>query len=698
MIVTTAADLRSVVKQYMRLDEFVCDLETKYTPTAEEVEKRSLIEARPSKERTVDETKWLELFKLRPTDPQVNEIFWVGLAGLGMSTAIPCGHPKGRLLRKEERVKRPAFELYPEDDKRHWTPGGKPSARMVEVTRPAEFAPPPAQLDVSEVIEIIRPLFFSGKLIINHNLKFDLQTLTKYFDGEVPPYPLADTMIAAHILDERHTDYALGSIVKRAFDTKYEKLGGKGVENFSFRKAARYSQQDARFTYLSWRRLRERLQRSPDLWRLFMDYEMKCYESFIHLELEGVDFDADMAAKLRVEKEQEIQLILEQLIVDYKAPRDFNPNSGPQKADLIYRQHRGPVLKRGESGQPSVDEESLKYVIERRPDGKAASVAQLLLDYAAESKVLGTYLVKQPMQAAYDGRIHANYTLHGTATGRTSCRDPNIQNVPKDSVMREMYMAPPGFVFIGGDYDQVELRKLAVESKDPNMCRLFNENIDLHAGTAALMLHKDVEDVTPSERQELGKMPNFLLSYGGSAYNLMQKTGSTEERAEEVYDMYYKVYSRIPPWKDRVIREAKSRARFKDGRMIGVPYVETMLGRRRRLPELLLAGSDKAERRARAAAERQAVNTIIQGSCAEIAKLAMIDFLAWKRETGFPMALVIMVHDELVATVPERYAEDGRGALERIMTGVRVPHTGELPLKGVVKLQAKVKISERWEK
>lgn len=697
--VLTEADLRAVVDQFMEFDEFVFDLETVYTPTAEEAKRYEAVRSVAKDRRSIDDQKWLEIFELAPTDPQRNEIIWIGLAGPGgTQAAIPTGHPKGRQIAPVRRVKKPAHVVYAPDDPRYFTPTGRVSNKAVSVTIPAKFDPPPAQLDIDTVIDITRPLFFSEKRIINHNVKFDLKTIAKYFGG-FPTGPYVDTILAQHLLNERLGDYKLESLVRRHYGKSYEKLGSKGVQNFSFDKATTYAIRDCLYTYLLWQRFRRALERHPSLMR-FLRYEMEVYEAVMLMEYEGIEVDVDAVAVLRAEKEQKIAEIVDHVIVDYGAPPDFNPNANAQKVQLVFKKHKGPVTKRSEkTNQISVDRESLEAVVEAEAEEpgkytKAAGAASLLLEYADESKVLGTYLVGLPHRLDRRRRVHPDYLLHGTETSRLSCREPNIQNIPRESNMRSMFLAPKGHTLVIGDYDQIELRFIAYLANDPTMLDLFISGTDVHRGTAALVLNKPFEEVTDEERQHFGKMPNFLLGYGGGAFNLHQKTGIPLDRSERVLKQYYRRFNRIDPWKATVIREAKARAKRDDnGKMIVPPYVETMLGRRRRLPELFY--SDK---KLRSTAERQAVNTITQGSASETAKIAMVNLMRYRQKTGFPLNLIINVHDELVCTVPSRHEDEGKEVLAEIMREVRIPWTGERPLGDELPLAAKVVLGDRWLK
>lgn len=708
MIVTSSEQLRWMIKQYERYDSFVVDLETMYTPTEEEAERAAEIRAIPAKTRTIDDDKWLEAFDERPTDVRVNEVIWFGMATYGRADSIPTGHPVGKLLKPARKEKIPAFDLFGPDDERSYTKGGKPSYRGIQRAMPAEFGPPPQQLSLDEVIEALQPLFYSGRTIINQNLKFDLETLAKYFGG-FPEVPIRDTIIEQHILNENLQNFELGTIVERHLGLTYNKLGKKGVTNFEFAAAALYAQQDARFTWLVDQRLMERIERHDVFRELFYRIEMPSYRAFMEMEYEGIHADAEMMKKLRREREKAIAHIIEQLIVDYDAPSSFNPNARQQVSDLLYDQYGAPIVKMtkggkdGENKVPSVDAEALGRIAES--DTAAAPVAQLLVDFADQNKVLGTYLVGMSNKFDLDGRIHPSFKLHGTVTGRPSCAEPNLQNIPRDDEMREIFYAPKGYVFVVGDYDQIELRFIGEYSGDVNMIKLFNSDVDFHLATAALVMGLPIDDPrVKKERTPKGKMPNFLIGYGGTEILLAKKTGISEEAAGEVMTSYFQQFRGINPWKARVLREARQRAVYRDNRLAIAPYVETWHGRRRRLPNLAI-NPDRAEdwkerkklRSLVAEAERQAVNARIQGSAAEVTKIAMINIRDFVRAERYPMTMVLMVHDELITLVPERHADDALPLLNQLMSSVVSPVTGEPPMQRIP-LVASCSVMDRWRK
>jgi DNA polymerase I-like protein with 3'-5' exonuclease and polymerase domains len=701
-VITTADALRRLVREYLTHDAFVFDLETVYTPTDEEAAKAASIRAIRKDDRTREQAQWLKVFDLKPTDPLVNEVIWIGLATDGRSDSIATGHPKGTLITPARKVDLPASEAYELDDPRRYTKGGKVSERKVSLHFPAEFGPPPQQLSIQEALQILRPLFFSNLRKSNQNLKFDIKTLVKYYDGEFMPGPYFDLANAMHIINENvFVKYSLENQVTQWLGHHYNKLGALGVQNFSFEEAAKYAEQDCRFTWLIDRKYRRILAKHPSLEEL-MRWEMVLYGVLMRKEYRGVDVDRSQIDALLPKYQAIADAAIEKLIVDYGARPDFNPNATLHKRELVYEKYKAPVLRKtGKTKQASTDAIALEAV--RDAGGKAGEVAALLLEHADVDKLIGTYLVGLGVRLDANSRLHPDFYQYATDTGRLSAREPNVQNIPRESDMRHLFVAPPGYVLISVDYDQMELRFLCARSKDPGLQKVFLSGEDVHTATAAIVLGKDVADVTPNERQINGKTPNFLIGYGGGAYRLHLTTGIAEDEAQKVIDNYFTAFARINPWKAHVLRQAKARAEWADGELVTPPYVETMMGRRRRLPDLMIRPTGpkfqwKHMNRLLSRAERQAVNTVIQGSAAETTKLAMIDIDNYVERTGFPLQMVLNIHDEVVAIAPERHAEEGLAIMESLMQSVVNPRTGEPPLRGFVPLTAKGTVSDRWEK
>lgn len=717
MIVTTASELADLVEDYRRHDAFAFDLETIHVPTPDDAERFAKLDAMTKAQRSVDDQAWYELFRLRPTDPLVNEVIWLSLATYGRSDVVPVGHPKGEMIEPQHEIKIPVEEVYQEGDPRLYTPTGAISKRRIKTIVPATYEEPPEQLDVVEALQILRPLFFDTAIRkVNQELKFDIKTLVKYYDGEFIPGPYGDLAIGQSLIDENALmKLSLENLVKYHLDHTYDKLGSRGVQNFSFSKAARYAEQDARFAWLLWtRRIVPLLQDDPQLWEYHEAVEQRLYNVLMRKEYRGVDIDVAKVEKLRPVFAGNMSDVLDRLIVDYGAPPDFNPNANAQIADLIYKKYNATVLKRTEKKKdPSVDAEALTWVSNTIDDDgmftPAAEVAKLLLEYADNQKNLGTYIIGMGSRLDHNNRLHPNFLQYSTDTGRLSCRQPNIHNIPRESDMREMFIAPPGYVVIAVDYDQIELRFIGMYADDPTLQEIFRSGVDVHAGTAAAVMQVGITDVDSEQRNRFGKMPNFMLGYGGTAYGLAAKLNIPVEHAEKVLNDYYKAFSRIRPWKTRELRAARARAEYGtvngERRLIVPPYVETQLGRRRRLPHLLInprrAESKEAWKKLngmRNHAERQAINAIIQGTAADVIKVAMIDLQGFIDTDGFPLQLVMNIHDELVAIAPERHGEEGKEIMESIMSDVVNPFTHEPFLQGWCDLIASGTIDHHWRK
>ncbi len=703
MIVTRPEELEQLVKDYSRYDALVYDLETMYDPPAAELDEYNRIHEQPQRLWTPDEKAWNDVFKLKATDTLANKTIWFGTATSGRSDAIATGHPKGDLIEPEHKEETTAADYYGEDDERAYTQSGKLSFRKMTIVVPASYAPAPPQLTIEEACEILRPLFFDpGRRIINQNLKFDIKSLVRVFGGFIPG-PYADTMICQHLVDENaFISLQLGKMVERHLGHTYDKLGSKGVHNFSFKAAARYAEQDAKFTWLLWKKYERVLQREG-LMDLF-EFEMEILDVLMRKEYDGAYVDRKAMEATRLSYESRKVAVVEDLHANHPIPPTFNFDSPKQKGVLLYEALGAPVLKKTKGGEASTDADTLELLV-GKDLGEASEVAQGFLDYAEVSKTIGTYFVGMGAKLDGSGYLHPDFTQHVADTNRLSCREPNVHNIPKASDMRDMFVAPPGYAMIGADYDQIELRFIAVESQDQTMIEVFNSGEDVHRTTAALVLGKALSLVTDEERGTYGKMPNFLIGYGGTAYTLAQKAKIPEKEADKVLTAYFTRFSRLGPWKEEVYREAMSHVEYRDGKLVVPPYIETMMGYRRRLPDLLLNPAkahnnyqEREWRKLRNRAQRQAVNAKTQGSAAETLKIAMLDIDRYCSNEKFPMRLALNIHDEILCYCKEDHAEEGLQILEYHMTNVVNPFTGEPPLRGDIELLSSGYISDRWLK
>ena len=590
-------------------------------------------------------------------DPLRNSVFWIGIATDGYSWAIPMGHPNGSILEPAERGD---GSTVPPPGYRALLKNGKESKAKAKYYKPAIYSPPPPQLSPAEVFDALRPIFFTDDVVkIGHNVKFDTRSVRKYFGGELPPGPYFDTMLLQHVLNENLSEYSLEHLISHNFDSfnPYHKEGKLGamITETSFNQALRYVHLDVRWTWLLWRQLYRKLLRVPELLSCLRQ-DMEVLRVLMEMEDTGIPVNQRSMTKLG--KELEVRLNEIQLsMMDY-APPGFNPDSTKHKQQLLFNKKREgglglKAVKTTPSGNASVDEESLRKLESKHP------VVPLLLEWAETKKLASTY-VDGLLPKLNSGRLHPSFHLHRTATGRLSSSNPNLQNIPRESHVRGLFVAPEGYQLLVADYDQIELRVMCMFSHDKRMSEFFLTGADIHSGAAALCLNKSVEEVTAEERQ-LGKGVNFLTAYGGGAQKLARTTGIDEEHAKYVIDQYYKQFSGITKWKQQVIVDGRSKG-----------YVGTISGRRRHLPDLV---STKQDLRARA--ERQAVNAVVQGSAADICKKAMIDVYNELNSRG--AQLLVQVHDELVVMVKDDQVDELQPLLISAM-GDGVVYEG-IPLK-----------------
>jgi len=576
-------------------------------------------------------TRWKNTLAL---DPLRNSVFWLGIATKGRSWAIPMGHPNGEVVIPEERGD---GTTTPPPGFRKFTASGKESMAKARYFKPAVFSPAPKQLSCSEVFEALRPIFFSDIVKVGHNVKFDARSIRKYYGGELPPGPYLDTMIMQHVVNENLSEYSLDHLIAHNFEghSAYAKDGklGKIITEVPFTKATRYVHLDVRWTWLLYTRLYPRITSAPELLSCLRQ-DMGVLHVLMEMEDEGIPVDHRAMTKLGKSLEKRLQELL--LDMTQYAPPGFNPDSTKHKQHLLFNKKRegGLALRPSKltpSGAASVDEETLHKLETKHP------IIPMLIEWSETKKLVSTY-VDGLLPKLVHNRLHPSFHLHRTATGRLSSSNPNLQNIPRDSSVRSLFVAPPGYELLVADYDQIELRVMCMFSHDPKMSEFFLTGEDIHAGAAALVLNKPVSEVTPEERQ-LGKGVNFLTAYGGGAQKLARTTGIDEDHAKFVIDRYYKQFSGITKWKQDVISFGKAKG-----------YVSTMSGRRRHLVDLMSPDSQLRSR-----AERQAVNAVVQGSAADICKKAMID--VYQALQAHEAQMLVQVHDELVVMVKEEEAD-----------------------------------------
>jgi len=391
----------------------------------------------------------------------------------------------------------------------------------------------------------------------------------------------------------------------------------------------------------------ERELKERDQWSLYTEIELPLVPVLARMEEHGMVVDRDYLESMSRELAQRLQAL--EVAIYKEAGHAFNINSTKQLGVVLFDELGLPGARRTKTGF-STDAGVIEGLKDRHP------IAALLLEYRQIDKLKSTYLDALPaLINPKTGRVHTSFNQTGTNTGRLSSSDPNLQNIPVRTelgrAVRAAFIAPEGHLLLGCDYSQVELRLLAHLSRDPELMGAFHRGEDVHASTAAAIFGVPLGEVTSAQRA-MAKTINFGLMYGMSDYGLAARTDLSVPEAHEFIETYFTRFRRVKEYLEETIRRARQ-----DG------YVETLLGRRRYFPELRSRSSANNVR----GAERAAVNMPIQGSAADIIKLAMIELDRRLREGGLASRMVLQVHDELVLEVPEAEIECCQGMVVETM-------------------------------
>ncbi len=525
----------------------------------------------------------------------------------------------------------------------------------------------PAQLGVTRALELLRPwLEDAAKKKLGQNLKYDQHVLTNH--GIALRGVEHDTLLEHYVLEShlRHDLDTLATHYLQVSTLSYDEVTGKGAQRIGFeqvdvRRAADYSAEDADLALRIHGVLHPRIAADTKLHAVYRDIEMPVREVLYVMERNGVLIDT---AQLETQSRELGQKMLAlETRAHEEAGQPFNLNSPKQICEILFERLQLPVVKKTPSGAPSTDEEVLEKLSLDYP------LPKTLLEYRALAKLKSTYTDKLPrMVNARTGRVHTNYSQATAVTGRLASTEPNLQNIPVRTVegrrIREAFIASPGSVIMSADYSQIELRIMAHYSGDESLVRAFAEGRDIHRATAAEVFGRALDEVTPEERR-YAKVINFGLIYGMSAFGLAQNLGIERSTAQAYIDSYFARY----PGVARYMNETRQLAREQG-------YVETVFGRRLWLPEIRSGNPQR-----RAGAERAAINAPMQGTAADLIKLAMIRVQDWLTRERLATKLVMQVHDELVLEVPDAELTRVRRELSALMTGVaqlRVPLAVEI--------------------
>jgi DNA polymerase-1 len=660
-IITTKEQLQEFVQVYSKVDAFAFDVET------------------------IGEDRLY---------PVINDVCWISFATEGRTDVIPMGHPNGELEgydkplllegKRRQLAGKEVLESHYSKDTRKWV---------------AKFGEPVKQLTPREVFDAIQPIMFGPALKIGHNVKFDLKSIAKYFKGKVPTKPYFDTLMAAFIVNNLSKfDLGLKSCVKRELGVDMEKGVGENVALHSFSDVASYSGIDAELTWKLYKVLAKKIKGNVQtVWRL----EMDVVGALCDMELTGAYIDQEALAKLAEEIEKGK---LDAEARCYKAAgRAFPINSIPEKQKLLFTSIDGnkprivPNTKFKHVLTPkgfealqakqqlteshfSVSAEALEFY--RGKDG----LVDALLEYQDLNKLMTTYVtpytggdvkrnnkgketIIEKRSLLINGRVHTNFKAHGAETGRFSSSEPNLQNIPSSGeygkLVRNLFVAPPGHKLVVADYSQIEPRVIASFSQDPVLVKNYLTGQDIYTTIGNTM----------GVDRKAGKVLVLAISYGVGPDKIAQSIGCSLKEAKDLLSRFEEQFSSINKYKSKVIRQATAQD--------PIPFVETVFGRRRYIPELKSKDFGMLAR-----AERQAFNTMIQGSAADIMKLALVR--AHSCFVNEPdINVILTVHDELVTITPEDRAEETAEAIRLSMEGIKIKEI-------IVPLIAEVNIVDKW--
>jgi DNA polymerase I-like protein with 3'-5' exonuclease and polymerase domains len=663
-IITTKEQLQDLVEFYSKVDGFAFDVET------------------------VGENR---------IQPVVNDVLWLSLATDERTDVIPMGHPNGEFLRWDKELllsgqKKLAAGKKLEDLKEiDYT---KNQAKWTPV-----FAVPPEQLLPGDVFKALKPLFFSDQLKVGHNIKFDLKSIAKYYRGVVAKKPFFDTLMAAFIIDNRNRGkLGLKDCSERYLKIKVEKGIGAEVEVHSFSDVAHYSGLDSEVTWKLYKELAPKLTGSlARVWGL----EMDIVGALCDMELAGATVDVEELQNLKNKLESDIDAATARA---YRlAGKPFPMNSVQEKQKLLF-------LPKEEGGRGIKPNMKVKIALTSKGQdmsaaGQALTINQFsvsadamefyrskdelvdaILEYQDLNKLMTTYVMPylggditrttagksriiEKRSLLIKGKVHTSFKSHGAETGRFSSSDPNLQNIPSSGqygkLIRNLFVAPPGYKLVVADYSQIEPRIVASFSNDPIMMDNYLNDKDIYT---------TIGDTVGLDRKA-GKVLVLAMTYGVGPDKIASSLGLTLDAAKKLLNDFTKQFHDIAKYKAKIIRLSEQRS--------PVPYVETVFGRRRYIPDL-----KSSERGLKSRADRQAFNTVIQGSAADIMKLAIV-----RAHSCFidepDVNVVLTVHDELVTVAREDLAEETAEAIKVSMEGIKLPEI-------TVPLIADVKIVDKW--
>jgi len=518
------------------------------------------------------------------------------------------------------------------------------------------YAGAPAQLALERVLARLKPWFEDPAAHkMGQNLKYDQHVLANH--GIDLAGVAQDTLLESYVL-ESHRPHDMGSLASRHLDLKtisYADVTGRGAAQISFdqvtiERATEYSAEDADVALRVHGVLYPRIAADAKLKYVYETIELPTRAVLFRMERNGVLLDPARLATQSRELGERL-LALEQQAYQL-AGGPFNLASPKQLGEILFDRLKLPAMRKTATGQPSTDEDVLQQLAADYP------LPKLLLEQRALSKLKSTYTDKLPQMVNPDtGRVHTNFGQATAVTGRLASTDPNLQNIPvrtgEGRRIREAFVAPAGHVLVSADYSQIELRIMAHLSDDASLLHAFSEGADIHRATAAEIFGVAMDQVTAEQRRYI-KAVNFGLIYGMSAFGLAAQLNIERAAAQQFIERYFTRYPGVAEYMRRTREQARAQG-----------YVETVFGRRLWLPDINAGGGPR-----RQGAERAAINAPMQGTAADLIKLAMIAVQDWLDREHRASRLVLQVHDELVLEVPNAELAELKERLPPLMTGV----------------------------
>lgn len=539
-----------------------------------------------------------------------------------------------------------------------------------------DYPDAPEQLDRDYVLAKLKPLLESEQVAkIGQHLKYDRNVLAKY-DIKMAGIK-SDTMLCSYVLNSVAGKHDMDSLANRYLGVStihFEDIAGKGAKQLTFNQidleqAGPYAAEDADITLRLYQHLIGKLEAEPSLLSVLNDIEVPLATALSDVEQNGVDVDANVLRQLSQKFAMRIMELEKQ--VHELAGSVFNLGSTKQLQEILFEKMDLPVIKKTPKGAPSTSEEVLQEL------AHDYELPKLIMEFRGLTKLKNTYTDKLPLMInSNTKRVHTSYHQAVAVTGRLSSTDPNLQNIPirneEGRSIRKAFIANPGYKVMAADYSQIELRIMAHLSGDQGLVNAFAQGTDIHRATAAEVFGVSVEEVTADQRRS-AKAINFGLIYGMSAFGLARQLNIPRAEAQRYMDLYFERYPGVLSYMEKTREQAKS-----DG------YVETVKGRRLYLPEINAKNGAR-----RKAAERAAINAPMQGTAADIIKIAMIEVANWvTTQDPDNIKMIMQVHDELVFEIKEQFVTEYSNKIKSVMEAA-------LPLS--VPLCVEVGVGDNWE-